>query len=330
MRYKKIEGAKKLEKFIRPMLAQPTERPAFNDPEWIFEIKWDGYRAIAELNGSGRKLYSRNGLSFAIAYKRIFDELGKIPHRAVLDGELVVIDEEGRPSFQKLQNYSSHSRLAIRYYVFDCLSLDGRDLTTLPLLKRKALLREIIADNEHIRFCDHIAGDGVAFFHAIEEQNLEGMIAKKADSLYLSGKRTPYWLKIRNIKQEEAIIVGYTAPKGSREGFGSLLLAQYQKKKLTYIGNVGTGFNTASLRDLLRKLKPLSRSTSPLDVPVKMPGDTTWVEPKFVCNVKFTEMTTDGILRHPVFLGLRFDKEPRQVAAEPPKKKSSIRKTKTS
>ena len=146
------------------------------------------------------------------------------------------------------------------------------------------------------------------------------MIAKKADSHYHKGKRTPYWLKIRNIQQDEAVIVGFTAPKGSREAFGSLLLAQHDNKKLTYIGNVGTGFTTASLRDLHRKLKPLSRATSPLDVPVKVPGDTTWVEPVFVCNVKFTERTTEGILRHPVFLGLRIDKEPKGVKASPAKK----------
>ena len=328
MRYKKIEGAEKLQKVIQPMLAQSTDRPAFDDPEWIFEIKWDGYRAIAEINGADRKLYSRNGLSFAVAYKKVFDALATIPHRAVLDGEIVVIDKEGRPSFQNLQNYSSHTRLAIHYYVFDCLSLDGRDLTSLPLLERKKLLKEIIPESEYIRYCDHISGEGIAFFHAVQEKNLEGIIAKKSESPYAIGKRTPYWLKIRNIKQDEAVIVGYTAPKGSREGFGSLLLAQYQKKKLTYIGNVGTGFNTASLRELIRKLQPLSRSTSPLDVPVKVPGDTTWVEPQFVCNVKYTEMTTDGILRHPVFLGLRVDKEPRQVVAAPPKKKNSGRKSK--
>jgi bifunctional non-homologous end joining protein LigD len=329
MRYKKIEGAKKLVKFIQPMLAQSTDRTAFNDPEWIFEIKWDGYRAIAEIHGSDRKLYSRNGLSFAVAYKKIFDSLSVIRHQAVLDGEIVVLDEDGRPSFQRLQNYTSHSRSAILYYVFDCLSLDGRDLTSLPLLERKNLLRAILPEHDHIRYCDHVTGDGIPFFNAILEQNLEGMIAKKADSLYAKGKRTPYWLKIRNIKQDEALIVGFTAPKGSREGFGSLLLAQYHKKKLTYIGNVGTGFNAASLQDLMRKLKPLARPTSPLDVPVKVPGDTTWVDPAFVCQIKFTEKTTDGILRHPVFLGLRIDKEPEQVITGPLKKRSPHRKVRS-
>lgn len=321
MRYKKIEGAKKLQKFIQPMLAQSTDRSAFNDADWIFEIKWDGYRAIAEINEADRKLYSRNGLSFAVAYKKIFDALAVIRRRAVLDGEIVVLDEDSRPSFQKLQNYSSHSRLPIQYYVFDCLSLDGRDLTSLPLSERKRLLQEILPENDHIRYCDHVVGEGIPFFEAIHAQNLEGMIAKKADSVYAKGKRTPYWLKIRNIQQDEAIIVGYTPPKGSRKGFGSLLLAQFHSKKLTYIGNVGTGFNTASLQEIFGKLNPLKLSSSPLDVPVKVPGDTTWVEPVFVCNIKYTEKTTDGILRHPVFLGLRIDKAPEQVLKQSTRKK---------
>lgn len=325
MRYRKIEGAKKLEKFIQPMLAQPTDRPAFDDPNWIFEIKWDGYRAVAETGGQRPKLYSRNGLSFEVAYKKIYHALAAIPP-AVLDGEIVVLDAAGRPSFQLLQNYTSNSRLMIQYYVFDCLSIGGRDVTSLPLIERKNLLKELLPANDNIRYCDHVEGAGIPFFDAIKEENLEGMIAKKADSRYLKGKRSPYWLKIRNIQQDEAIIVGYTAPKGSREGFGSLLLAQHIEKKLTYIGNVGTGFNNNSLRDLFKKLKPLKRATPPLDIDIKAPGDTTWVNPVYVCNVKFTEKTTEGILRHPVFLGLRVDKAPQEVNSTA--KKTASRKTK--
>jgi bifunctional non-homologous end joining protein LigD len=316
MSYKRIEGGSKFSVYVTPMLAQLTDRPAFDDPNWVFEVKWDGYRAIAEVQRKGNRLYSRNGLSFSAAYSKVFSALGTIKDEVILDGEIVVVDASGKPSFQLLQNYSNKSSVSIFYYVFDCLRLNGRDLTRLPLLERKEILKKLLPQNRIIRYCDHVEESGVEMFKAIQKQALEGMIAKRSDSLYYPGKRTPYWLKIKNVLSEEAIIIGFTAPKGSRKGFGSLLLGQYAGKKLVYIGNVGTGFTGKILQDLHRQMKPLIRTTSPLDIPVKVSSDSTWVDPVLVCNIKYTEKTSDGIVRHCVFLGLRVDKSPRAVKTE--------------
>jgi bifunctional non-homologous end joining protein LigD len=316
MRYRKIEGGEKLTDFITPMLAQLTDQPPFDHPEWIFEIKWDGYRAIAEVLKRGNRLYSRNGLSFAKAYGKIFEALKKIRHQVVLDGEIVVFNENDQPDFQKLQNYTNNSSYTIQYFVFDILNLDGKDLTSLPLVERKEILKSVLPSSKVIVYCDHVVENGKAFFHEIEKSNMEGMIAKRSNSTYQPGKRNSDWLKIKNVKSDEAVIVGYTQPKGSRVGFGSLLLAQYIRGNLTYIGNVGTGFTDATLKDLLKKIKVLETSTSPLDYPVKPPPSTTWIKPNLVCNVKFTEKTSEGILRHPVFLGLRVDKNPDEISPE--------------
>ena len=316
MRYRKIEGGEKLTDFIKPMLAQLTEQPAFDHPGWVFEIKWDGYRAVAEVLKTGQRLYSRNGLSFAKAYGKIFEALKKIKHQVVLDGEIVVFNEDGQPDFQKLQNYTNNSSYTIQYFAFDILFLNGKDLTALPLLERKEILKSILPVSKIILYCDHVIENGKAFFREIEKSNMEGMIAKRSSSTYQPGKRNSDWLKIKNVKSDEAVIVGYTQPKGSRVGFGSLLLAQYNRGKLTYIGNVGTGFTDSTLKDLLKKIKILETAKSPLHHQIKPPPATTWIKPELVCNVKFTEKTSDGILRHPVFLGLRVDKKPGEVSPE--------------
>ena len=298
------------------MMATLTEQPAFNDPEWLFEIKWDGYRAIAETGGKEVKLYSRNGLTFDKAYQKVFDELRLIKRKAILDGEIVVFDETGRPSFQKLQNYQNSQQYPIQYYVFDCLECDGKSLEKLPLLERKELLRKLLPESTVIRFCDHVEDEGKVLFRELVKMNLEGMIAKRKGSKYLEGKRTTDWLKIKNIKTQEAIIVGFTDPKGSRSYFGSLLIAVNKRGKLVSIGGVGTGFTDKSLKEIHAKLKKQIRKTSPLDVPIKDTGDITWVNPVLVCNIKFTEITEEGSIRHPVFQGLRVDKSPDEVKPE--------------
>lgn len=323
--FRKLEGATKLKTYIIPMLAELTDQPAFDDPNWIFEIKWDGYRAIAEVRGKERLLYSRNGLSFAKAYPQVFDALSKIRKDVILDGELVVLDPDGKPSFQKLQNYSRTQAEKMRYYVFDCLSIDGEDLTHLPLLDRKNILRKILPKNDIILYCDHVAGEGVEFFNQIRKMGLEGMIAKRGDSHYYKGKRTSLWLKIKNIQTDEAIIIGYTPPKGQRPGFGSLLLAQRHRGKLNYIGNVGTGFTDNTLRELYSRFQKLRTTDSPLAQVPKTPAGTTWLKPVLVCNIKFTEKTSDGILRHPVFQGLRVDKAASEVT-----KNNDVRKKRRS
>jgi bifunctional non-homologous end joining protein LigD len=303
------------------MKAQLTDQPAFDSPDWLFEIKWDGYRAIAEITKSGNKLYSRNGLTFDKAYPKVFEGLKSIRKSAVIDGEIVVFDESGRPNFQKLQNYQNKDKYLIQFYVFDIIELEGKPLTSLTLVERKQILKDFLPDSNVIRYCDHVEDEGKMLFKEMQKMNLEGMIAKRKKSKYMIGKRSPDWLKIKIVQSQEAIIVGFTDPKGSRQYFGSLLIAIRNKGKLVSIGSVGTGFNEKSLKDLHSKLKKLIRKTSPLDVPIKEAPDITWVEPELVCNIKFTEITDDGSARHPVFQGLRVDKEAKEVEFEKPKQR---------
>ncbi len=320
MKYARIEGGKRLSSFVEPMTAQLSDLPAFDSSEWLFEIKWDGYRAIAEVTKGDNKLYSRNGLTFDKAYSKVFSSLKSIKSECVIDGEIVVFDETGKPNFQKLQNYRNTDKFAIQFMIFDCLRLDGKDLTHSPLVDRKEILKEILPASSVTKFCDHEEDEGKAFYKGIINMGLEGMIAKRKNSFYQIGRRSPDWLKIKNTQGQEAIIVGYTEPKGSRNYFGSLLLAVHKSKKLVSIGNVGTGFNEQSLKDIYHHLKAIERKTSPLDVPIKESSDVTWVEPKLVCNIKFTEITDDGSVRHPVFQGLRIDKLAKEVKLEKPKK----------
>jgi len=315
MKYVRIEGSRKLSSFIEPMKAQLTDLPAFDSPDWVFEIKWDGYRAIAEINKSGNKLYSRNGLTFDKAYPKVFEGLKSIKDDAVIDGEIVVFDESGKPSFQKLQNYQNRDKFTIHYYVFDCLKFKGKSITHLSLIERKQIVQDLLPKSDVIKYCDHVEDEGKMLFKEMQKMNLEGMIAKKKKSTYQIGKRTSEWLKIKNVKTQEAIIVGFTDPKGARSSFGSLLLAVKKRGKLSYIGNVGTGFTDKSLKDLHSKLKKIIRKSSALDVPIK-DTDITWVDAVLVCNIKYTEITDEGSVRHPVFQGLRVDKTPSEVTLE--------------
>jgi bifunctional non-homologous end joining protein LigD len=307
-KYPKIEGGKKLTSFITPMGAELSKEPPFDDPAWIFEVKWDGFRAIAELQGKDTRLYSRNGLSFHKAYPKVYSALTQIKDQAVIDGEVVVFNEAGKPDFQSIQNYSSRKNLAIQFYVFDCLKLAGKDLTRLPLLERKKLLQDFLPQSDIIRYCDHIEGDGVMLFEHAKAMNIEGIIAKRCDSKYYPGKRSNEWLKIKNLNTDDFLIVGYTDPKGGREYFGALLLATERKGKLTFAGEVGTGFTSKLLKELYQKIAPQERKSSPLDVPVKKETDWHWVDPLYSAQVNYTEITEEGTLRHPSFQGLRIDK----------------------
>ncbi len=299
---------------IQPMLAKTTDQP-FSSADWVFEIKWDGYRAIAETGPNGVRLYSRKGISFTKKYETVTLALQKIKVQAVLDGEIVVLDEQGRPSFQRLQDYANNEQ-DLYYYVFDLLFLDGQDLREEPLLERKALLSKLIDDNGIIRFCEHVKADGEAFFLAAKEKDLEGIIAKKANSLYLSGKRSGQWLKIKNHLSLEAVIGGYTRPRGSRKHFGALILGVYRNEKLKYIGHTGTGFNAKQLTSLYKKMQPLIVAKSPFAEKVPVNNPATWLKPELVCSIQYTEKTAEGILRHPVFQGLRTDKSASEVQWE--------------
>ena len=309
------------------MLAEETEQ-AFDDKNWLYEIKWDGYRAIAEIENKNVKLYSRNGITFQNSYPLVVQELKKIKADAVLDGEIVVLNDNGVPEFQLLQHYENNTHRPIHYYVFDILFLNGHNTCGLPLIKRKELLQNIIKKNEVIKYSDHIIENGIAFFNASTQKNLEGIMAKKADSHYYIGKRTNEWLKIKNHKTQEAIICGYTEPGGARKYFGALVLGIKAGKKLKYIGHTGSGFNQQSLKEMWNLLQPLKQNKSPFDEKIKTNMPVTWVKPKLVCEIKFAEVTRDGMLRHPIFLHLRDDKTINEVNMEntKPIKKSEIKK----
>ena len=294
------------------MLATAVDKP-FSDKEWLFELKLDGFRAIAEIRNGKPVLYSRNGLSMAERFPSVITALKKLKANCILDGEIVLLNEHNKPDFQKLQNHRTVSGSGIIYYVFDLLSLNEHDLSDLPLIERKKLLKKLIRKTGTVRFCDHIEENGIDFFRAVQGDDLEGIMAKKKDSLYTPGVRTKQWLKIKHHKSQEAIIGGFTQPKGSRNHFGSLLLGQYRDGKLKYIGHAGTGFNEKTLRELFKKLEPLIQKDSPFDSIIKANSWATWVKPLLVCEVSYSEITRDGMLRHPVFKRLRDDKKSRMV-----------------
>jgi bifunctional non-homologous end joining protein LigD len=305
--------AHKYKEFIEPMAAQTREEP-FDDPGWVFEIKWDGYRAVAELGKKEKRLYSRNGLSFETLYPAVFNALDKIKEPAILDGEIVVLDENDRPSFQRLQQYGENPNFPIIYYVFDILSHKGKSLTSLPLSERKEILAKLLPKNHDvIRYSDHVEEHGKQVFQHAVELGVEGVIAKKADSLYNPGRRTYDWLKIKNLNTQEAVIAGYTAPRKSRKHLGALILGMYKRGKLIYIGHTGTGFTDKLLKEVYSVLQPLVRKTSPFEEKIPFNAPVTWVEPRLVCEVKFAELTDEGILRQAVFMGMRIDKAPKEV-----------------
>lgn len=305
------------------MLAKEVKDP-FDDKGWLYEIKWDGYRAIAEVNDGNIKFYSRNGLNFFGTYSLIANELKKFSADVIIDGEIVVLNENGLPSFQLLQYYNTDPDHPIKYYVFDLLHLNGHDTYSLPLLERKKLLKEVIPQSELIVYSDHVEEEGKAFFKISRERNLEGIMAKKCDSQYYAGRRTNDWLKIKHNQTTEAIITGFTAPTGARQYFGALILATKAGETYTYIGHTGSGFNARSLKDMWNLLQPLITSQSPFREKIKTNTPVTRVKPHLVCEIKFTEKTNDGKLRHPIFLHLREDKKPTEVKTEKTIKKEEI------
>lgn len=321
--------------FISPMLAVLTEKP-FDNADWVFENKYDGYRTIAVINPYSVELYSRNQLSFTANFEPVADELKKIEHSVVMDGEVVVEDASGRSDFQLLQNYLKTRKGNLKYYVFDILSLDGNDTTSLSLLERKELLHLIIKKQKlsNVFYSEHIKEKGIDIFKLAEKNKTEGIIAKKADSQYAIGRRSDEWLKIKISHQEEAIIIGITKPKNSRAYFGALLLGQYDGNELKFIGKCGIGFTEVSLKELYNKFKPNFTDISPVSEKISMRDKIQWLKPKIVCQVKFTEWTQDKHLRHPVYLGLRIDKKVNEVKSvksvtEETKEKNTAPKKKT-
>lgn len=315
------------------MLAKPFDK-AFDDKDWLFEIKWDGYRAIADLSHKEPLFYSRNGISFLSKFDTIAGDFDHQKYQMILDGEIVAYDDKGKPNFQLLQQIGDNPNLALTYQVFDLLWLNGHSTEQLPLIQRKELLKEALIETDIIKYCDHIPEKGIEFFKQLKKMKLEGMIAKRAASEYIENYRNADWLKIKFTSTEEAIICGFTAPRGSREFFGALILGKYVNNQLIYCGHTGTGFNQTSLKQLHQKLKKMIIKSSPFENIPKTNMPVTWVKPELVCEIKYSEITNDGIFRHPVFVGIREDKEPEEVkdSANPviQSKKSQIMKAKAS
>lgn len=304
---------------IKPMLAVLADK-AFDDPAWIFEIKWDGFRAIAEIRSSKVDLYSRNQISLNEDFPQVVQALKKVRHDAVLDGEIVALDKKGISRFQLLQrNGLTQARLA--YVVFDILYLDGRSLTSLPLLERKKLLKKILPRNRTIVYGDYLTGKGKAFFAKAKKIGLEGIMGKRADSTYQMGVRGSDWLKFKTKMRQETVIAGFTAPQGSRTGFGSLVLGVYEKGKLVFVGHCGTGFDEDTLKMLMKKMKPLITAKPPFSEKVPTKSPITWLRPKLVCEIEFGEWTNEMHMRVPVFVGMRTDKPAKDVVFELPKKR---------
>lgn len=306
------------------MLASPGAEP-FDDADWLFEIKWDGYRAIAEI-GKDFRLYSRNGLSLAEKYFTITKALLDQKHAMIIDGEIVAYNDKNLPDFQTLQHFRDNPAIPLVYHVFDLLHLNGHSTESLSTLERKELLKEALTENDFVKYCDHVQKDGIVFFEAARRKNLEGIIAKRASAPYTENTRSKDWLKIKHHKTEEVVIAGFTEPRGSRKKFGALILGRYNNGRLVYAGHTGTGFDEKTLTEVYNKLKPLIRTTSPFDVTPKTNMPATWVQPRLVCNIKFAELTEDHIFRHPVFMGLRIDKPAKDVVI--PEKEKAMPLTK--
>ncbi|MCR3921711.1 MAG: DNA ligase D [Firmicutes bacterium] len=296
---------------IKPMLATLVS-DVFDHKDWIFEIKLDGYRTIAEVEQGKVELYSRNLNSFT----QLFDPIAKALTGgvdAVYDGEVVILDELGRSKFQLLQNYAKGGVGELTYFVFDLLYLEGKDLRSLPLQERKAKLKQFLLAQPIIRYVDEIAESGKAFFAVAEENGLEGIIAKRSASRYQEGKRSNEWQKIKVIVKQECIICGFTRPKGSRKYLGSLVLGVYEKGELLHVGNCGTGFTATTLLETYNLLQPLVQTESPFTQRITAKDVITWVSPSIVCDVKFSEWTDEGIMRHPVFLGVKAGKKAENI-----------------
>ncbi len=307
------------------MLAETREWP-FSDPKWVFELKLDGYRLLAAREGGNARLVSRNGNDFTPVFPEIARAVAALPFDGlIVDGEVVVLDEEdGRPSFQRLQQRGRLSRpaeikrVAVEHpatlYLFDLLALEGYDLRALPLVKRKAVLERILPATGPLRYSEHFEERGEDLFDHVERMQLEGIVAKKADSKYRAG-RSPSWLKIRSDRTDDFVVVGFTRSRESRTGFGALHLATHISGELRYAGRAGSGFDTRQLSDIAEVLESERRPDPPCTGAVPKGPSHVWVEPRLVCEVRYKEWTSDHFLRHPVFIRFRDDKAPEECIA---------------
>ncbi|MBC7903075.1 MAG: DNA ligase D [Gemmatimonadaceae bacterium] len=327
-------------KIFGPMLATLTDK-AVDKEGWLYEVKWDGYRALAFMNKGKSELISRNKKSFNEKFYSIYDALNELSLNAVIDGEVVVLDKAGISDFSKLQGWRSEADGTLVYYVFDLLWYDGIDLRVLPLSDRRTVLKDVLPENGAIRLSDNFESTATGFYAIAEKMGLEGIIAKKADSEYLSDQRSTEWLKIKTQKRQEVVIGGYTNNEGSSKLFSSLLVGVYENRKLQYTGKIGTGFTETMQKEMLKTFKPLVVRKCPFESepdinkpsrfrPNPPMAKAVWLKPSLVCEVSYRELTEDGVMRHPSFEGMRTDKSADEVVLEkevsaekiPSKKKS--------
>jgi bifunctional non-homologous end joining protein LigD len=318
-----------------PMLATLVDSPPQQDG-WIYEVKWDGYRALGLMNKGKVDLKSRNNKSFNDKFYPITKELEKWDVNAIVDGEIIVANEEtGIANFGDLQNWRSEADGQLLFYVFDILWLNGMDLTQLPLIERRNILRKILPKSDLIRMSENFGESASDFLEAAKKMGLEGIIAKKADSNYYPGIRSKEWLKIKANKRQEMVIGGFTKNDDSSKPFSSLLVGVFEKGKLRYTGKIGTGFNVKTQKEMLEKFKPLIVQKPPFyEIPdINKPSrfrpnpphaTATWIKPVLVCEVSYAELTSDGIMRHPSFEGMRMDKKADQVVLEKERSTQSI------
>jgi bifunctional non-homologous end joining protein LigD len=310
---------------VEPMLATLVDEP-FDSNEWLYEIKWDGYRAVAFSDGSNVELKSRNNNSFE-KYYPIQQELEKMNLNAIIDGEIVVLGKKGSADFGALQNWRSEADGDLMYYVFDILWYDGKDLKGLPLTERKKILEQILPSSESIVISQDFHTSGIEFLEAAKKMGLEGIMAKKKDSLYQTKNRTKDWLKIKANKRQEVVIGGFTLNEDSNKLFSSLLVGVYEGEKLIYTGKVGTGFNAKMQKEMMELFKPLISKNIPFseEPDVNKPSrfrpnpphaTVTWLKPELIGEVSYAELTTDGVMRHPSFEGMRSDKKADAVILE--------------
>ncbi|MES3018753.1 MAG: DNA ligase D [Bacteroidota bacterium] len=312
---------------MKPMLATLVDEP-FDDPAWVYEVKWDGYRALGFIKDGVVDLFSRNNKSFNDKFYPIKKTLERWKINAVIDGEIMVINDKGISNFGNLQNWRSEADGELIFYVFDLIWHDGKSLADLPLSHRQQVLKEILpTDDDSIRLSKVFTASGTEFFKAAEKMGLEGIIAKKSDSTYSANIRSREWLKIKVSKRQEVVIGGYTRNEDTTKAFSSLLLGVHKNGKLHYAGKVGTGFSASQQKEMLNQFKPLITDQSPFTIepdynkpsrfrPNPPKAKATWLKPELVCEVAFTEVTSDGVFRHPSFQGMRTDKKAADVIME--------------
>jgi bifunctional non-homologous end joining protein LigD len=313
-------------KTVSPMLATLVDKPV-DEKGWLYEIKWDGYRAIAFLNKGKVNLLSRNKKSFNEKFYPLIETLKKWKINAVIDGEVAVLNKSGVAHFGALQNWRSEADGELIYYVFDILWLEGKDLKGLPLTERRKILKDNLPDDEMIRLSESFDTPAAEMLKAAAEMGMEGIMAKKADSTYIEGDRTKDWLKIKVNKRQEVVIGGFTKNEGTSKLFSSLLVGVFENKEFHFIGKIGTGFNTETQKELMAKMKKVVTKKSAfvwvpdVNQPSRFRPDppkakVTWLKPKLVCEVSYAELTSDGVMRHPSFEGLRIDKAAKDVTRE--------------